>query len=65
MTAQKKANRQTNETTRYRIGVIFYGDEKTADFFKEVYKGIRLAASTLDAKPELLVRYSPMNPISR
>lgn len=65
MTAQKKANRQTNKTTRDRIGVIFYGAEKTADFFKKVYKGIQLAASALDAKPELLVRYSPMDPIQQ
>lgn len=71
MSAQKKATRiikpQENSSTDKRdsIGVIFYGSEDTADFFKNVYKGIKIEAAALDARPELLLKYSPMSAIEQ
>lgn len=70
MTSQKKENRNNrpagscdsgHETKKKdRIGVLFYGNEE-ADFFKSVYKGVETVASSLDAKPELILKHSPMN----
>lgn len=65
MAAQKKETKITENKKRDQIGVIFYGNPDTADFFKAVYIGVEVASAGLPQRPELVLKYSPMNAIEQ